>query len=200
MRVPTLAPRSIARAGAAAVASFVALGVGAPVASASVSVAQKPTVTCKQLTRAQIQPLMSAPIATVKVTKLGITGQQCVFSSVDHETAIDVVVDKGTFATKGYDQEVKSYTNKVAVKGVAGGNAYRDTGDFQTVALKGGTYCSVSVGSSDSIQGVGAIEAANNGSSNLPESDNDVIATALGTICNRIYRSGNTTPSLAGLS
>lgn len=200
MKERARAPRRIAVAAAAALAVLIAWGASGPAANAAVSVTKTPQVNCKQLTKAQIQPLLSAPIATVKVTKAGIAGQQCVFGSDAGGAAIDVLVDKGSFAKRGYDEEVKGYSNKVAVRGVTGANAYRDTGDFQVVALKGDTYCSVSVGSSDSIPGVGAIEAANNGSSNLPEKDNDVIATALGTICNRIYRSGNTTPSLDGLS
>ncbi len=183
-----------------AVAATVLLGCGSAQATVAVPAAKKPAIRCKQLTKAEIQPLMSAPIATVKVTKVSIAGQQCVFSSSDTEATIDVLVDKGTFAKKGYQEELKSYSAKVAVKDVAGANAYRDTGDFQIVALKGDTYCSVSVGAADSIAGVGAIQAANNGSSDLSEHDNDIIATALGTICNRIYHSGNTTPSLDGLS
>jgi hypothetical protein len=184
-------------AGAAALASLLALGVGAPVAGAAVRVAKKPQATCKQLTKAEIQPLLSAPIATVKTSKSGIAGQECVFSSADSEADIDIVVDKGSFARQGYAAEVKGYSSKVAVQGVAGAHAYRDTGDSTLAALKGDEYCSVSGGP---VPGVGAIEEANGGSSNLPEHDHDVIATAFGTICNRIYGSGTTKPSLDGLS
>ena len=158
---------------------------------------EEPQATCKQLTKAEIQPLLSAPIATVKTTKSGIAGQECVFSSADSEADIDIVVDKGSFAKQGYAAEVKGYSAKVAVQGVAGTHAYRDTGDSTVVALKGDEYCSVSGGP---VPGVGAIEEANGGSSNLPEHDHDVIATAFGTICNRIYGSGTTKPSLDGLS
>jgi hypothetical protein len=185
-------------AGAAALASLLALGVGAPGARAAVRVAKKPQATCKQLTKAEIQTLLSAPIATVKTTKSGIAGQECVFSSADSEADIDVVVDKGSFAKQGYAGEVKGYSAKVAVQGVAGAHAYRDAGDSTVVALKGDEYCSVSGGP---VPGVGAIEdEANGGSSSLPEHDHDVIATAFGTICNRIYGSGTTKPSLDGLS
>jgi hypothetical protein len=182
---------------APALASLLALGAGAPVAGAVVRAAKKPQATCKQLTKAEIQPLLSAPIATVKTSKSGIAGQECVFSSADSEAGIDIVVDKGSFAKQGYAAEVKGYSSKVAVQGVAGAHAYRDTGDSTIVALKGDEYCSVSGGP---VPGVGATEQANGGSSNLPEHDHDVIATAFGTICNRIYGSGTTKPSLDGLS
>jgi hypothetical protein len=184
-------------AGAAALGSLLVLGVGAPVARAVVRVAKKPQATCKQLTKAEIQPLLSAPIATVKITRSGIAGQACVFSSADSEADIDIVVDKGSFAKQGYAAEVKGYSAKVPVQGVAGAHAYRDTGDSTIVALKGDEYSSVSGGP---VPGVAAIEEGNGGSSNLPEHDHDVIATAFGTICNRIYGSCTTKPPLDGLS
>ena len=67
-------------------------------------------------------------------------------------------------------------------------------------ALKGDELCSVSVGSSDTIPGVSALEEAAGGTSDIPEGANAIIAKALGTVCNRLFKKGNTTPSFAGLS
>jgi hypothetical protein len=181
-------------------AVVVALVVGgAAQATADVPTAKKPSITCKQLTKPELQPLVSGTISSVKVTAALDSGQQCVFSTSDAEAAIDVLVDKGGLAATAFKANVKAFTHKVAVPGVSG-KAYRDTGDFTIEALNGDRYCSVSTGSADTIPGVGAIEAANGGTSDIGESNNAVIASALGTICNRIYGSGNTKPSLVGLS
>ena len=89
---------------------------------------------------------------------------------------------------------------KVLIPGVTG-KACRATGDFQMEALDGQVDCSVSVDSASTIPGVTALQ--DNGNSDgdfvLSESDNSIIATALGTVCNRVFGKGNTKPSLAGL-
>jgi hypothetical protein len=155
--------------------------------------------TCRQLTKAQIQPLLSVHVANVKISHVA-DGQQCVYAGPGGDgEAIDVLVISGSGAKQAFTTEVKSLDGKVAVKGV-GSQAYREQGDFQLDSIKGSTYCSVSVGSGDSVPGVAALQSTTNGgTSDLPESDNAVIATALGTICNRIYKSGSTKVSLSAL-
>jgi hypothetical protein len=155
-----------------------------------------PAATCGQLTRAEIQPLMSAPITMVKVAKV-LTGQQCEYLA-DGGKDIDVIVVKGGQSRQDFASEVSSIDSKVAVKGV-GDKAYRAKGDFQIDAIKGNDFCSVSIGAGDTVPGVGALELAAGGTSAIPESDNAVVAEALGTICNRIFHSGSTTVSLAAL-
>ncbi len=66
--------------------------------------------------------------------------------------------------------------------------------------FEGDTYCSVTLGSGDTIKGVGPIEAAHGGTSDIGEPNNSIVAAALGTLCNRIFGSGNTTADLSGLS
>ena len=165
-------------------------------ASAAVLATQSSTAACKQLTKSQIQPLLATPIAKVKVTPAPGSGQQCVYSGSGGK-AIDVLVIKGSFAKQGFQEDLTGMQHKVAVSGV-GDKAYREKGDFQIDSIKGSEYCAVSVGSEDSIPGVSDLFV--NGSSDIPESANAIIASALGTICNRIYGKGNTKPSLKGLS
>jgi hypothetical protein len=98
-----------------------------------------------------------------------------------------------------YKQDVRDSHLTVAVPGI-GDKAARAKGDFQIDALKGDEFCSVSVVSSDTIPGVAALEDAANGTSDIPEKANATIAKALGTVCNRLFKKGNTTPSFAGLS
>jgi hypothetical protein len=178
----------------ALVAGLVAWGgAGAP---ASASGHGTGAATCKQLTKAQIQPLMSTPITKIMITKALQTGQQCVYSGASGGAAIDVLVLKGAPAKQGFQEDLRSLDHKVAVPGV-GARAYRAKGDYQIDSLSGTESCSVSVGEEDTVPGVAALEA--NGSADIAESANAIVARALGTICNRIYKKGSTTPSLAGL-
>jgi hypothetical protein len=172
---------------------------GGSTALAGAATAGSGGATCKQLTKAQVQPLMSVTVNQVKVTKATSSGQQCVYSNSDQGgQAVDILVIGGSQAKASFQEDVHSLDSKVAVPGV-GQTAYRAKGDFQISAFNGKVYCSVSVGSSDTIPGAGAIEQQNGGSAELSESDNAVIAKGLGAICNRIFKKGNTTVSLAGL-
>jgi hypothetical protein len=165
----------------------------------AVAGAATPAATCKQLTKAQVQPVMSMPITKVKVTKALSTGQQCVYSdAADDGKAVDVLVIGGSEAKSSFQEDVRGLDSKVAVPGV-GQKTYRAKGDFQISSTNGKEYCSVSVGSTDTIPGAAAIEEQNGGTSELSESDNAAIAQALGTICNRLYKKGNTKVSLAAL-
>jgi hypothetical protein len=168
--------------------------------SAAVVTVQSAKATCKQLPKSQIQALLAVPIAKVKVTSALQTGQQCVYTgggSGGDGDVIDVLVIKGPEAKQGIQEDMKSLSPRVSVKGV-GDRAYREKGDYQIDSIAGSEYCSVSVGSEDSVKGVDALLV--NGSSDLPEAANAIIASALGTICNRLYGKGNTKPSLQGLS
>jgi hypothetical protein len=57
----------------------------------------------------------------------------------------------------------------------------------------------VSLGTDEGVPGVAQLEEAAGGTSNIGEAANGIIAAALGTLCNRIYGSGNTTPDLSAL-
>jgi hypothetical protein len=171
---------------------------GAIVGGSGVAGAATPSATCKQLTKAQVQPLMAAKITKVKVTKSVGSGQECVYSSADDADEIDVLVIGGSEAKKAFQEDVHGLTSKQAVPGV-GEKTYRSKGDFQISSTNGKEYCSVSVGSEETIPGVAAINAANGDTSFVPERDNAIIAKALGTLCNRLYKKGTTKVSLAAL-
>jgi hypothetical protein len=176
----------------------VALSVALPSLSGSgpqALAASKPSVTCKQLTKSQIQPLLTSHIVKVMITPAPYGGQQCVFSGPDGDGAIDVLVINGK---QFYKQDVKDSHLNVAVPGV-GDKAERAKGDFQVDSLKGNEFCSVTVGSSDTIPGVAALQTAAGDTNTIPEKDNAIVAKALGTVCNRLFKKGNTTPSFAGM-
>ena len=159
-------------------------------------------VRCNQLTKAQVQPLLANTITDVKVTAAGTDaeGQQCVFSAPDGTGAIDVLVLSGTDAQQAYAGAIKAETHgPVSVPGV-GDKASRDAGDGQIDSMKGDLYCAVSLGSSGDMPGIGKLEQAAGGTTHIAESAYAAMAAALGTLCNRIYGSGNTTPDLSTLT
>jgi len=156
-------------------------------------------VNCKQLTQDVVQPLMAGAIDSVSVTAAGDddTGQQCDFAGgADDVSDINVLVLSGSTATTEYSDIA---SGGISVPGV-GDKAVRQDGDVSLDALHGDTYCSVSVGDPGDLPGIGALEAANEGSTDIPDSVLDPAAAALGTLCNRIFGSGNTTPDLAALA
>jgi hypothetical protein len=159
-------------------------------------------VRCNQLTKEQVQPLMANTITDIKVTAAGTDGegQQCIFSAPDGTGAIDVMVLGGADAQQAYAGAIKAESHgPVNVPGV-GDKASRDTGDGEIDSIKGDIYCAVSLGSSGDMPGIGKLEQAAGGTTHIAESAYAAMAAALGTLCNRIYGSGNTTPDLSLLT
>ena len=157
---------------------------------------------CDQLTKEQVQPLLEHTITDVKVTAAGTDGegQQCIFSAPDGNGAIDVLVLGGADAQPAYASAVQGESHgPVAVPGV-GDKASRDTGDGQIDSIKGDLYCAVSLGSAGDVPGIGKLEQAAGGTTHIAESAYAAEAAALGTLCNRIYGSGNTTPDLSAIT
>jgi hypothetical protein len=159
-----------------------------------------PAVTCQQLTFQQVQPFIGDKLTHVAVTfeNLGdVTGQQCIFSGASDEHSIDIMVLKGSGAAAAYSSEVADETDgQVDVPGV-GDKASRDKGGGGLLALKGDVYCSTGV--DNGLPAIGILESAANGTTNIGEDYYQEAAIAVGTLCNRIFGSGNTTPDLSKL-
>jgi hypothetical protein len=170
---------------------------------------------CSQLTKAQVQSLIVNPITkvTVKaVTALQYTGgkqrigQECVFAagSADPE-ALTVTVIGGPIAARAYAADVQGLSGAVAVPGV-GAKAVRAPVDAKGAAgtttlsaLKGTTYCSVSP-QDGNVPGEAQLEEAAGATADIGNKAYAEIAAAVGTVCNRIFGSGKTTPDLTGLT
>ena len=197
----TAAGTSSSSAVVAVTGSAAAPAVGSA-AAVGIAPAGGGTATCKQLTFAEVQPLIVETIYAVDVTAINAdgTGQQCVFNAknADSSGAITVQVLSGAAGTQAYAEAVSEETKPVPVTGV-GDKASRDTEEGGVDALKGDLYCSVTYSSSDGIPGVGPLEEAHGATNNIGENYYDTIAQAMGTLCNRVYGSGNTTPDLSSL-
>jgi hypothetical protein len=216
MRTFTMRP-AIALTG---VMSAAVLFLAAPSAFATTGVltaksGHAPKGGCSQLTKAQVQPLIVNPIT--KVTVKAVTaeqytlskkriGQECVFAAGPGDSeALTVTVISGNIAARAYSADVQGLEGAVAVHGV-GTKAVRAPVDAKGAAatttlsaLKGTTYCSVSPQDGD-VPGEGQLEEAAGATADIGNKAYAEIAAAIGTVCNRIFGSGNTTPDLTGLT
>lgn len=180
--------------------SQTAAGSDSPAAvAASANQGGSGAATCKQLSKAEVQPLQSEPITAVNVAAFGSNsdGQQCTF--VVDGGAVTVIVVPESDQLANYAAQLKELAKPVSVPGV-GDEAVRDGGDESGAVLsnKGGATCQVGV-SAEFVPGVGALMEAAGATNNIGDSNYAVIAAAAGTLCNRIFGSGNTTPDLSGL-
>jgi hypothetical protein len=175
-----------------------------------------PKTGCSQLTKDQVQPLIVNPIT--KVTVKAVTGAQytgstkrigqlCVFAAGSGDSeALTVTVITGSAAARAYQGDVQGLSPRpVSVPGI-GSKAVRGRVDAKGAAattmlsaMKGQTYCSVSPGDGD-IPGEAQLEQAAGYTSDIGNKAYAEIAAAIGTVCNRIFGSGNTTPDLTGLT
>jgi hypothetical protein len=189
-------PGSAPAPATAAAATAADDGSQAPVAAAS----GHPAVTCQQLTLQQVQPFIGETLTkdAVQLEHAGdLTGQQCRFSGASGDNSLSILVLKGSSAAASYASEVADEKDgQVDVPGV-GDKASRDKGGAQITALKGDTYCATGVG--NELPAIGILESAANGTTNIGEDYYQEAAIAVGTLCNRIFGSGNTTPDLSKL-
>lgn len=178
----------------------------APASSAAPNASVAPTggatATCKQLQFADVQPLLNAPVTNVVVTAAGISGggQECRFEAADPSVNVDVIVVGGDDGTAQYNSDISEFASPAPLPGV-GDKAMWDSNNESAgfAAIKGNEYCSVGVEAED-VPGVGPLMDAANNTNNIGDANYLILATALSTVCNRIYGSGNTTIDLSGLA
>lgn len=163
--------------------------------------------TCTQVTKAQVQPLLVKPITNVSSAtvpdqvSLNGTAQQCTFATADSAQAIVITVVGAQDADNFFIAAQRGTSNPAAVSGI-GAKAVRDADDGTSAitAEDDGVGCSVSTSGEDQLPGVDALEVAAGYTSDIGDKNFAVISTALGTLCNAVFGSGNTTPDFSGLS
>ncbi|MEO7125934.1 MAG: hypothetical protein ABI382_08765 [Nakamurella sp.] len=189
---------------AAATAQPTSATIDAPhsdAAHSTVNAAGGSSVRCSSVTKADAQALMTDPITTVTNSAFGLLpnpdGQNCAFNADGASLNITVFPDADQLLN--YAAGVKEFAKPVSVPGI-GDRAARDGAEESgaMISVKGGIVCSVSA-SDENIPGVGKLDLAAGGTNNIGDANYAIIAAALGTLCNRIYGSGNTTPDLGGL-
>jgi hypothetical protein len=175
---------------------------GAPAAAAS------SFPTCAQLTKAQLQPLLVHRITKITVRPVNgaqylagnkTIGQTCVVADTETSNALAITVLGSGDAAKAFAGEMISDRPEVAVPGV-GDKAERQKADAKGSAaagvfsIQGNTYCEVDPQEGET-PGEAKLEEAAGDTSDIGDKAYADIAAADGTVCNRIYHSGNTNPA-----
>lgn len=200
------------------VPSALLLFLAVPSASAAVhpiaaNTAHAAKTGCSQLTEAQVQPLLVDQITKVTVKTVTAEqytgsskkiGQECVFATESESEAFTVTVISGPIAARAYQGDLQGLDGAVAVHGV-GTKAARAPVDSNGAAatttlsaLKGTTYCSVAPADGE-VPGEAQLEEAAGATADIGNKAYAEIAAAVGTVCNRIFGNGKTTPDLTAL-
>lgn len=194
-------PAAVTASGVAAAANPAAASAAAATTGVTGGAAAGPggaittTATCRQLTIAQVQPLIDDKITSVTVTPPAGGGQQCVFKGAD--ASLYVTVIGGDLAAQTYTSDMQSMTPATPIPGV-GTQAIRGD-EAELSSIDGALYCSVRPADSGNVPGLAALMHAAGDSGNISPVAYQVAAAALGTLCNRIYGTGNITPDLSGI-
>ncbi len=159
---------------------------------------------CDQITKADVQPMFPTQTitkVTVKVAGTTSKGQSCLFASADTSNLLFVNVMSGEDAKNAYNTDTIGFgTHAVAVSGI-GDKAARDGshGDSIVTSTQGDLYCSV-LPQIDEFVGVQPLMVAAGNTGNIDDKYYAEAAAAAGTLCNRVYGTGNTTPDLNALT
>lgn len=195
------------------VCTTLVVSLGAIVVGAVPAGAKPTTATCSQITKAMAQPLEKDQITKVATQpvpgdqyfqKDKSVGQTCTYATSSTDNGIAITVIGGPAAKRAWQSELQGIAGAHASVPGVGDKAVRERADkdgavssAEVIALKGTTFCRVDA---EESPGQAALEDAAGGSSRIGDQAYGIIAAAEGTLCNRIFGSGNTTPDLGKLS
>ncbi len=157
---------------------------------------------CKKLALADVQVFFLAPVTMKPETDLVGPAAGCTFSTADGVSSLQILTVTGPQAEGFYTHNLKE--DDVAAVPVAGvgDRAVRDPKDVWVYAMKDGVFCMVhGAHGSTGGTGTGQLKGLRNFdvSSDVPDAVGAAVAAQLGTLCNKIYGSGNTVPNFSGL-
>lgn len=157
---------------------------------------------CKKLALADVQAFFLAPVTMKPQTDLMGPAAGCIFSTADGVSSLQILTVTGPQAESFYTHNLKEDgVVAVPVAGV-GDRAVRDPKDVWVYAMKDGVFCMVhGAHGSTAGTGTGQLKGLRNFevSSDVPDAVAAAVALQLGTLCNKIYGSGNAVPNFSGL-
>jgi hypothetical protein len=148
---------------------------------------------CTKLTKADVQPLFTVPIATALPSVLNTaTTKGCTWSAADGsaETSIALLVRTGGDASFEWTEATSG--NPVKFSGV-GDQAEHISGISDFVSIKSGVVCSITTLGRTHLAPLAGLTY--NSQQLLSDTDATTAAQQFGTLCNKVYGSGNTTPT-----
>jgi hypothetical protein len=183
-----------ARIGALLALGLLAIALAPPNSRAAGGYAYDP---CVKLTAALVQPFFTAPVKLrQKDEPKSNSSAECFFDTPDGESEFQVYTATGDLADAFYNENLKQDgVPSVPVSGV-GDKAVREPHDIWIYARKGHVFCMIHGDLHTRSQVRGLQKFADKP---IPDDLATRYAQQLGTLCNRLFDSGPTTPSFTGL-
>jgi hypothetical protein len=157
----------------------------------------KPLRPCEKLSVADVQPLFNTPVEIVPDPVSDAPIQSCTVRTTDGIQAIQILIAVGPavqmFADKSPTDDGKA---GIALTGI-GDHAFRESKDVWVYAFKNGSFCMIhgdhsgenAQGSKEELRG---LKLSDSLAGTIPAATAQQVAQNLGTLCNRIWGSGNT--------
>jgi hypothetical protein len=160
---------------------------------------------CDRIAAADVQPFFKTPVKKKAPESNGEgTSWNCVFEVASRDgwaLQITVMADMASamFSGKPPTDDGKP---GVGLTGI-GDQAIRESNDVWVYARKGPMFCMVhgdhSYATGEGIELMRGLTVSQSQAGKFPPATAQTLAQALGTLCNRAFGSGNTTPSFANL-
>lgn len=155
--------------------------------------------------RCDVQPFFNEPLTKTAETDVLPPTYGCIFTTTSKKSSLQIIAASGQIAERYYTDSASAGGKPgVALSGV-GDKAIRTAGDVWVSAMKSGVFCQIHGDHSadraenavaDEMRGINISDVR---AGNIPDAEAQAVAQQLGTLCNKIYGSGNMTPSFAGL-
>ena len=159
---------------------------------------------CEKLSVADVQPFFNTPIKKLDQPHPEGPTADCNFATVDGIQGLQITTVVGSM--------VKAFTDKpptddgkpgIPLTGI-GDSAMRESRDIWVYGLKNGVFCMIHgdhsgervQGAVEEIRGLKLSDAV---AQTIPAATAQAVAQNLGTLCNKVWGSGNMTPSFANL-
>jgi hypothetical protein len=155
---------------------------------------------CDKLSVADVQPFFNTPIKKVADASGDAPIQNCTFATTDGIQAIQIMTVVGS--------TVSSFTEKsptddgkpgVALTGI-GDRAIRESNDIWVYAFRNGSFCMIhgdhsGENAQGSVEEIRGLKISDSLGHTIPAAIAQRVAQNLGTLCNKVWGSGNTTPT-----
>jgi hypothetical protein len=148
---------------------------------------------CQKLTKADVQPFFSVPVVT-ELPGPKEVGDTCEFQANDApggvSTALDINVRTGQDATEWWSTAGGATSGATMFSGV-GDQAEHFPGSTDFVSISGQVACGLTTTGYEHLAGKASYQPGS-----MPNDAATQIAQAYGTLCNKIYGRGSTTPTI----
>jgi hypothetical protein len=155
---------------------------------------------CDKLSVADVQPFFNTPIKKIADAPSDAPIQNCTFATTDGIQAIQVMTAVGStvsaFTNKSPTDDGKPGTPLTGI----GDHAIREANDIWVYAFRNGSFCMIhgdhsGENAQGSVEEIRGLKISDSLAHTIPAATAQRVAQNLGTLCNKVWGSGNTTPT-----